>query len=44
MNTKLTPEQLAEWRSIYKQYRRAGHDPVYAARIATGIVIDCLPF
>ena len=44
METKLTPEQLAEWRGIYKQYRRAGHGPVYAARIASGIVIDGLPF
>lgn len=44
MNEKLNPEQLAEWIGIYKQYRRAGHDPVYAARIATSIVVDGLPF
>lgn len=37
-------EQRAEWIGIYKQYRAAGHGPVYAARIATGIVIDGLPF
>lgn len=41
---KLTTAQLAEWQSIYKQYRRAGHSPVYAARIASGIVVDGLPF
>ena len=41
---KLTEEQCAEWTSIYKQYRSAGHGPVYAARIATGIVVDGLPF
>jgi hypothetical protein len=37
-------QQRAEWVGIYKQYRKAGHCPVYAARIATGIVIDGLPF
>lgn len=44
MEAKLTPAQLAEWRSIYKQYRRAGHGHSYAAWIATGIVVDGLPF
>ena len=37
-------EQRAEWIGIYKQYRRAGHGPVYASRIASGIVLDGLPF
>jgi hypothetical protein len=41
---KLTDTKRAEWTGIYKQYRRAGHGPVYAARIATGIVVDGLPF
>lgn len=44
MNEKLTAAQLAKWRSIYRQYRAAGHSPVYAARIASGIVVDGLPF
>ena len=40
----MSNEQRAEWIGIYKQYRRAGHSPVYAARIATGIVVDGQPF
>jgi hypothetical protein len=41
---KLTDTQRDQWVEIYQQYRRAGHGPVYAAGIATGIVVDGLPF
>lgn len=40
----MSKEQRIEWTAIYKQYRAGGHGPVYAARIATGIVVDGLPF
>jgi hypothetical protein len=41
---KLTDTQRDQWIEIYQQYRKAGHSPVYAARIATDIVVDGLPF
>ena len=44
LEIEMNEQQRAEWIGIYKQYRAAGHGPVYAAQIASGIVIDGQPF
>lgn len=41
---RMTDEQRNQWVDIYQQYRRGGHGARYAAQIATGIVVDGLPF
>ena len=33
-----------EWMRTYRQYRRAGHAPHYAAFIATSVAVHGTPF
>ncbi len=40
----MSASAIRAWARVYRQYRRAGHRPAYAAQIATLVTVHGTPF